>query len=853
MHRSILFFALLVFFFAPRTFGREEVERILKDAQKMADEGEYDHAVSILQSVFKEHPEDWRILLAFGKVSHLQGQEFLNSSDPALGSLALSDAKGWYERAIRIRPDWPEAFQLLGQVAADMQDWNGAAEAWQKASALNPGNGESLFQLGYSLMMLGRFQESIEAFEKGEERLGPDPRIALYCGVSHANLSQVSQAEKWLLKLIRNEVALERPGSAEMAEGLVWLWRVHAREKDFAAAEAVFTRLSEEFPDLSFGHWYKGYALLELNKAEDAVRAFQRVTQIVPEWLEGWKQLGAALVKAGDFEGAERVLEKELALEPASQAAQELLFEIAGGLVAEGKHGEAVNLFTRMETSFPDDRLLLLERRADILFKGGRMEEAIAEYRKISAVDPSAAEVRIKEQKAVTALLKRGERPEKLVPLRQKPGAVPRGAGGVIFDFENPSVFVRAEGKAAGFRSEGSFVLERTGTVEPLKDLNLQRGMRGGGQGGPPAGQSQARRRFGGDDSPESMANMSMTFIPTMDTRPFTHIRFDVLGPKGTHLLLLAKDCYDEFGMNLLWIRLRHRTPVELTGEWQTVTLPLDGFETPFESRPIPMNRARLRMLIFEIGQSLEKNLTLADRIQMDIVALVGEDGKAKVLADFEGDPSEAFFVGEGAATPFAPTLFSLEQVETFQPDPNTYVNPDIFGDGYEPEMVHSGRGSYRLALQQGGGGFGRMRGGGPGRQGSSTAGGQRDDSQGERVLEASGVLRFNPDRSFRKASAITFWAKGLAGGEKIRITIRDALDEDLENPAFASAPRMENEEQVLDGLFTLSREWAEFRIPCTEFPDVDFRSLLEIRFHFGTPEGNKLGTTIFIDDIRWE
>ena len=135
--------------------------------------------------------------------------------------------------------------------------------------------------------------------------------------------------------------------------------------------------------------------------------------------------------------------------------------------------------------------------------------------------------------------------------------------------------------------------------------------------------------------------------------------------------------------------------------------------------------------------------------------------------------------------------------------------------------MVHAGRGSFRMtAVREG---------------------------------AASGVLSFSPDRSFEKATALTFRARGAKGSELLRITIEDAMDADLVNPAPAAAPRLVLDDRIMEGWYSLSPEWRPYRIPRSAFPDVDFRSLLRLRFHYGTTEGNAVGTVIWLDDVAWE
>ena len=94
----------------------------------------------------------------------------------------------------------------------------------------------------------------------------------------------------------------------------------------------------------------------------------------------------------------------------------------------------------------------------------------------------------------------------------------------------------------------------------------------------------------------------------------------------------------------------------------------------------------------------------------------------------------------------------------------------------------------------------------------------------------------------------------GLIDGRVVRETpARDALDDEIGNDLPASAPRFIAADRLFEGRFVLTGEWTEFRIARADYPDVDFRSLLEIRFEFGTPEGNAPGTTIYLDTIRWD
>jgi len=754
----------------------------LAKARALKDEGEYEKARTVLVDAIDGDPKNVPLLLEMGKVLHLRARELL-AENASLGRLALYDAKTWYGKALALSPESIPALQLIGQVAVELGDWKAGAEAWKRAAALNPEDGESRYQLGYCLALSNRFEAAVAAFREAARILGPDPRLLLNQGISHSSLGQTSDARRCFEALVRGEIEAGRRGGRHMSRGVLWLWKIHSASEDWAGAEVVFARLAKEHPDISAAHWYLGHARLKQGNAVGAAASFGEVTTIVPTWPDGWRQLGTALVRAKEHGAAEEALVALVKLDPDGQKTQELLFEIVDALSAEGRLGDAIEAMGRLLPSFPGDSLVL-EARGDLFFRAGEMEKALADYEKVIETYAFAGEAVVKAGKAGIALLRAGRAKAGSGPIPTGGEAVAPREGAPILDFERPSIFVRVTPGVSGRREGGRFVAERTGTADLF-------------------------------------ANVNITFIPTLSTKPYASLRFDVKGPEGSTLLIRAKDGYDEFGNRLDLYRVLHRTPVVLAGEWQTVTLPLSGFATASERRPIDFEPARLRALAFQLGEPGGAAKNLAGEIRLDNVALVPEEGEPFLVASFDRTPEETLFITDGAGAAFARTLFSREQIATFVPDANTFVTREIFRDRFDEGMVHSGRGAFRLTAAKEG--------------------------------AASGVLSFNPDRSFDKATAIVFWARGAKGAEMLRVTMEDAIDSDLRNAAPASAPRLMNDGRLLDGWFSLSPEWRRYRIPRAEFPDVDFGSLLRIRFHYGTPEGNAVGAVIYLDDIAWE
>jgi tetratricopeptide (TPR) repeat protein len=763
--------------------ARAEGDDVLARAAELRNAGEHGQALEILGAALESKPGDAAILLEIGRTHQHQAEEVLRGSSPALGRLSLLDAGKAYRAAIAARPDWAEAHRALGGLAILSADHALAASCYGKAAELEPEDGETRYQLGYALAYLRRFREAVDAFTAAERLLGAQSRILLNLGISLHGIPDPERAKACFLRLLDLEIAAGRKGSEHARSGVLWLWRVYAHDGRYDEAEKVFAALARKHPDLSAAHWYLGYARWQGGRAALAADAFRVVVALTPAFAEGRRMLTLALTSSGRADEAVAALRGYLKIASRERTALPLVFTVAAGVADASGADAAVDLLTSLEETFPDD-CHLVEKKADLLVAAKRLGEAAGAYRRAAELNPFSTDPAVKGQKLVTLLLRRGERPEGLAELRPQVEPEEPGEGGVLYDFEEPHVFCRVHGAARGAFDDGAFQIERTGDV----------------------GRN---------------AGMTLTFIPTLDTRAFTGVRCVVRGLTGETFRLMAKDAYDEFGPR--FVRLTHAMPGVFTGHpKQTVLFPLSGFEITGR-REMPLERARLRALVFEIGvPGAEKDKPAAE-IRIEEVALVGESGRERVLATFDGPEDETLFLSGGQAGAFAPTLFTLEEAKAARADANTYVRPEILGDEFDEAFVHAGRGSFRLTARASGRAFGEL-----------TLGAARAETAEE-------------------ATAIVFWARGARGGEKVRVVLRDALDTSLGITHLASAPRLNVSGALIEGRFVLGKEWRKFRIPRSQFPDVAFGKLRSLEFEIGTTEGNPAGTAVFLDDIGWE
>ena len=75
----------------------------------------------------------------------------------------------------------------------------------------------------------------------------------------------------------------------------------------------------------------RGYFLLQEGKTAKAVTLFRLNTELYPESWNVWDSLGEALLMSGDTDGAKRMYEKSVALNPENKNGKEALARMANG------------------------------------------------------------------------------------------------------------------------------------------------------------------------------------------------------------------------------------------------------------------------------------------------------------------------------------------------------------------------------------------------------------------------------------------------------------------------------------------------------------------------------------------
>jgi tetratricopeptide (TPR) repeat protein len=127
-----------------------------------------------------------------------------------------------------------------------------------------------------------------------------------------------------------------------------------------------------------------GIGLLLQGDLRGAEAAFQKVTQMEPEYADGWVNVGRVRVQEGNLEAAEEVLRKALEVDPRLAKTH---FFLGSALKGLGRYDEAIEHTRVAQAQYPRDRVVT-NQLGRLLFLKRQHGEATAELQKVLAVDP---------------------------------------------------------------------------------------------------------------------------------------------------------------------------------------------------------------------------------------------------------------------------------------------------------------------------------------------------------------------------------------------------------------------------------------------------------------------------------
>jgi protein O-GlcNAc transferase len=358
--------------------GRLDEAEGLCRAVLRADGGDVDalHLLGVVQSRLGRSKE---ALASYDKALAIKPDypEVLTNRGVALWDLKrFQDALASYDGALAIKPDFAWALYNRGVTLQDLKRLEDALASYDRALAINPGFAEALNGRGITLQELKRFEDALTSYDRALA-IKSDFAWALYNrGNTLRELNRFADA------LASYDRALTiKPDYAEALNNRgVTLQDL----KCFEDALASYDRALAIKTDFARALDNRGNALRELKRFADALASYDRALAIEPDYAQALSNRGNALRDLRRFEEALASYDRALAIRPEYA---ECLYNRGIALRDLKRCEDAVASYDRALTIKPD-YAQALNSRGNALRDLNRFEDAFASYNRALAVEP---------------------------------------------------------------------------------------------------------------------------------------------------------------------------------------------------------------------------------------------------------------------------------------------------------------------------------------------------------------------------------------------------------------------------------------------------------------------------------
>ncbi len=285
-------------------------------------------AQAACETALAGHPDD--------AILYQQLAELKQAEGDAAGMAAAA------RKSLELLPSNTESWTIYGLALAQQQQYDGAAEAFKEAFALNPEDVWGRQNLAICLKKLGRRDEAIREFQRA---LKVKPRFGLAwlgLGEVYEETGRTNLAEDCYQKALANPIhrADEMTTLARFCESRKWFGaaatnyaeaielspadptlrmedgEVLAGLNRHAEAAEQFKQASELSPDLGQAYFLCGLEYGRMGRPEEAEPEFREAARLLPGVAQAQVNLGLALYHQRKYEEARTAFQDALRIDP---------------------------------------------------------------------------------------------------------------------------------------------------------------------------------------------------------------------------------------------------------------------------------------------------------------------------------------------------------------------------------------------------------------------------------------------------------------------------------------------------------------------------------------------------------
>jgi protein O-mannosyl-transferase len=260
----------------------------------------YQDLTTLWRDTLAKNPQCWMALGNLGNVYLREGK--------------ISDAMGYFEEALRIKPDYVEMQCNLGLTLAQVGKTQSAIEHYEQALRIEPNLAMAHCNLGVALAQVGRIPEAIEHLQQAL-RVRPSYAEAHYnLGTALARSGRLTEAMGHWEQALRI-----KPDFAEVHCNLGNALQQTGRPQEAIEHYEHALRLKPDYAEAQFN---LGLVLFRLGRLPEAIGHYDQAIRLKPDYAEAHCNLGNALEQTGRRQEALGHWEQALRAKPDYPEAQ---------------------------------------------------------------------------------------------------------------------------------------------------------------------------------------------------------------------------------------------------------------------------------------------------------------------------------------------------------------------------------------------------------------------------------------------------------------------------------------------------------------------------------------------------
>ena len=266
----------------------------------------YDKAIALLRRVQLEQPGSTELAMMIATAEEGAGR--------------TADAAETLREAIADNPKFFRGLIMLAELSEKQGEWDGAADAYAKAQALNP-RLDLASRRAAALINAGKAAAARDLLQPGAAKPDAEPMVLYLYATALRQSGDLAGAEAAARRL--------RAAAPNDPRGLYVLAQVLEQRKDFDGAERALREILERDPEDATALNYLGYMLAERgHRLDEAVTLVQRALKLEPGNPSFLDSLGWAYYQQGKLDLADPPLTEAATKLPNNSVIQDHLGDL---------------------------------------------------------------------------------------------------------------------------------------------------------------------------------------------------------------------------------------------------------------------------------------------------------------------------------------------------------------------------------------------------------------------------------------------------------------------------------------------------------------------------------------------